>query len=156
MPAPGTHALRAIRETLIHAVSLDPAIRDDDLRVLVQALLHMGDDLRATLEWSSWDIGQGDLREAMRRLRDCGLIRVHEETDADQVRGWTVWIAPEFLELRRRRGLLGSVQERPPSWAGCSASWSTKPGPSRRRCAPSCTPGIWSGSCAPSRALGRR
>ena len=83
MPAPGTPALRAIRETLIHAVSLDPAIRDDDLRVLVQALLHMGDDLR----------------EAMRRLRDCGLIRVHEETDADQVRGWTVWIAPEFLEL---------------------------------------------------------
>ena len=102
MPAPGTPALRAIRETLIHAVSLDPAIRDDDLRVLVQALLHMGDDLRATLEWSSWDIGQGDLREAMRRLRDCGLIRVHEETDADQIRGWTVWIAPEFLELDER------------------------------------------------------
>jgi hypothetical protein len=99
MPAPGAPALRAIRETLIHAVSLDPAIRDDDLRVLVQALLHMGDDLRATLEWSSWDIGQGDLREAMRRLRDCGLIRVHEETDDDQVRGWTVWVAPEFLEL---------------------------------------------------------
>jgi hypothetical protein len=99
MPAPGAPALRAIRETLIHAVSLDPAIRDDDLRVLVQALLHMGDDLRATLEWSSWDIGQGDLREAMRRLRDSGLIRVHEETHADQVHGWTVWVAPEFLEL---------------------------------------------------------
>ena len=99
MPDPGPTALRAIRETLIHAVSLDPALRDDDLRVLVQALLHMGDDLRATLESSSWDIGQGDLREAMRRLRDCGLIRVHEETDADQIRGWTVWVAPEFLEL---------------------------------------------------------
>jgi hypothetical protein len=88
-----------MRETLIQAVSLEPALQDGDLRVLVQALLHMGDDLRATLEWSSWDIGQGDLREAMRRLRDCGLIRVHEELDADQVRGWTVWVAPEFLEL---------------------------------------------------------
>jgi hypothetical protein len=99
MPVPGTPALRAIRETLIHAVSLDPALRDGDLRVLVQALLHMGDDLRATLEWSAWDIGQGELREAMRRLRDSGLIRVHEETDAEQLHGWTVWIAPEFLEL---------------------------------------------------------
>jgi hypothetical protein len=88
-----------MRETLIQAVSLDPALHDGDLRVLVQALLHMGDDLRATLEWSSWDIGQGDLREAMRRLRDRGLIRVHEELDAGQVRGWTVWVAPEFLAL---------------------------------------------------------
>jgi hypothetical protein len=100
VPAPGPNALRAMRETLIHAVSLDdPALHDADLRVLVQALLHMGDDLRATLEWSSWDIGQGDLREAMRRLRDRGLIRVHEEIDEDRLRGWTVWIAPEFLEL---------------------------------------------------------
>jgi len=98
MPDPGPTALRAIRETLIHAVSLDPALRDDDLRVLVQALLHMGDDLRATLEWSAYDIGPGELREAMRRLRDQGLIRVHEETDTDQVRGWTVWMAPEFLD----------------------------------------------------------
>ena len=88
-----------MRETLIHAVSLEPALHDGDLRVLVQALLHMGDDLRATLEWSSWDIGQADLREAMRRLRDRGLMRVHEEIDADQVRGWTVWIAPEFLAM---------------------------------------------------------
>jgi hypothetical protein len=99
MPVPGLHALRAMRETLIHAVSLDPALPDGDLRVLVQALLHMGDDLRATIEWSSWDIGQGDLRESMRRLRDRGLIRVHEEADAGQVQGWTVWVAPEFLEL---------------------------------------------------------
>jgi hypothetical protein len=99
MPDPGQHALRAMRETLIQAVSLDPPLPDGDLRVLVQALLHMGDDLRASLEWSSWDIGQGDLREAMRRLRDRGLIRVHEELDADQVQGWTVWVAPEFLAL---------------------------------------------------------
>jgi hypothetical protein len=99
MPAPGQHALRAMRETLIHAVSLDPALPDPDLRVLVQALLHMGDDMRATIEWSSWDIGQGDLREAMRRLRDRGLIRVHEEEDTDGVQGWTVWISPEFLAL---------------------------------------------------------
>ena len=99
MPAPGPTALTAIRETLIHAVSLEPALHDADLRVLVQALLHMGDDLRATVEWSSWDIGEGDLRGAMRRLRDRGLIRVHEEVHADQVRGWTVWIAPEFLTL---------------------------------------------------------
>jgi hypothetical protein len=88
-----------MRETLIQAVSLHPALPDGDLRVLVQALLHMGDDLRATLEWSSWDIGQGDLREAMRRLRDRGLIRVHEELDTDEVQGWTVWVAPEFLAL---------------------------------------------------------
>jgi hypothetical protein len=99
MPAPGPTALTAIRDTLIHAVSLEPALDDADLRVLVQALLHMGDDLRATVEWSSWDIGEGDLRGAMRRLRDRGLIRVHEEVDADQVRGWTVWISPEFLAL---------------------------------------------------------
>jgi hypothetical protein len=99
MPTPGPTALSAIRETLIHAVSLDPALHDADLRVLVQALLHMGDDLRATLEWSAYDVGPGELREAMRRLRDRGLIRVHEEVDADQVRGWTVWIAPEFLTL---------------------------------------------------------
>lgn len=99
MPAPRPPALRAIRETLIHAVSLDPALPDGDLRVLVQALLHMDDDLRATLEWSAWDIGPGELREAMRRLRDRGLVRVHEELDADQVHGWTVWIAPEFLAL---------------------------------------------------------
>jgi hypothetical protein len=99
MPAPGQHALRAMRETLIHAVSLDPALHDADLRVLVQALLHMGDDLRATIEWSSWDIGPGDLREAMRRLRDRGLIRVHEEAGTDGVQGWTVWISPEFLAL---------------------------------------------------------
>ena len=88
-----------MRETLIQAVSLDPPLPDGDLRVLVQALLHMGDDLRASLEWSSWDIGQADLREAMRRLRDRGLIRVHEELDDDQVQGWTVWVAPEFLAL---------------------------------------------------------
>jgi hypothetical protein len=99
MPTPGPTALSAIRETLIHAVSLDPPLPDADLRVLVQALLHMGDDLRATLEWSSYDIGPAELREAMRRLRDRGLIRVHEEIDADQVRGWTVWVAPEFLAL---------------------------------------------------------
>jgi hypothetical protein len=90
-----------MRETLIHAVSLEPALHDGDLRVLVQALLHMGDDMRATVEWSSYDIGQGDLREAMRRLRDRGLVRVHEEADAD-VQGWTVWVAPEFLELDDR------------------------------------------------------
>ena len=99
MPEPGTTALQAMRETLIHAVSADPALHDADLRVLVQALLLMGDDLRATIEWSAWDIGQADLREAMLRLRDRGLIRVHEEVDADQVRGWTVWVAPEFLGL---------------------------------------------------------
>jgi hypothetical protein len=100
VPDPGPNALRALRETLIHAVSLDdPALHDGDLRVLVQALLHMGDDLRATVEWSSWDIGQGDLREAMRRLRDRGLIRVHEEADEGQVHGWTVWVAPDFVEL---------------------------------------------------------
>jgi hypothetical protein len=81
-------------------VSLDdPALHDADLRVLVQALLHMGDDLRATVEWSSWDIGQGDLREVMRRLRDRGLIRVHEEDDGEGLRGWTVWVAPEFVAL---------------------------------------------------------
>jgi hypothetical protein len=91
--------LTAIRETLIHAVSLEPALHDADLRVLVQALLHMGDDLRATVEWSAFDIGPGELREAMRRLRDRGLLRVHEEEDDDHVRGWTVWVAPEFLEL---------------------------------------------------------
>jgi hypothetical protein len=105
MPTPGPTALRAIRETLIHAVSLDPALHDADLRVLVQALLHMGDDLRATIEWSSYDIGPGDLRGAMRRLRDRGLIRVHEQVDADQVRGWTVWIAPEFLALEDENAL---------------------------------------------------
>ena len=99
MPTPGTTALRAIRETLIHAVSLDPALHDADLRVLVQALMHMGDDLRASVEWSAYDIGPGELREAMRRLRDRGLIRVHEELDGGQVHGWTVWIAPEFLAL---------------------------------------------------------
>ena len=99
MPIPGTTALQAMRETLIHAVSAEPALHDADLRVLVQALLLMGDDLRATIEFSAWDIGQGDLREAMRRLRDRGLIRVHEEIDADQVRGWTVWVAPEFQGL---------------------------------------------------------
>jgi hypothetical protein len=67
--------------------------------VLVQALLHMGDDMRASLEWSSWDIGQGDLRGSMRRLRDRGLIRVHEEAQDGQVQGWTVWVAPEFHAL---------------------------------------------------------
>jgi hypothetical protein len=102
MPGPDLTALRAVRETLIHAVSLEPALDDGDLRVLVQALLHMGDELRTTLEWSSWDIGEGDLRGAMRRLRDRGLIRVHEQVDADQVRGWTVWIAPDFLVLDER------------------------------------------------------
>jgi hypothetical protein len=99
MPTPGPSALRAIRETLIHAVSLEPALHDADLRVLVQALMHMGDDLRATVEWSAYDIGPAELREAMRRLRDRGLVRVHEEVDADQVRGWTVWVAPDFLAL---------------------------------------------------------
>jgi hypothetical protein len=99
MPAPGPPALRAMRETLIHAVSLDPALHDGDLRVLVQALLHMGDDMRASLEWSSWDIGQGDLRGSMRRLRDRGLIRVHEEAQDGHVQGWTVWVAPEFHAL---------------------------------------------------------
>ncbi len=98
MPVPGPPALRAMRETLIQAVSLQPALQDGDLRVLVQALLHMGDDLRATIESSSYDIGPGDLREAMRRLRDRGLIRVHEEADSD-VQGWTVWVAPEFSDL---------------------------------------------------------
>ena len=105
MPTPGPTALQAIRETLIHAVSLDPALHDADLRVLVQALLHMGDDLRATIEWSSYDVGPGDLRGAMHRLRDRGLIRVHEQVDADQVRGWTVWIAPEFLTLEDETAL---------------------------------------------------
>jgi hypothetical protein len=99
MPTPGPSALRAIRETLIHAVSLEPALHDADLRVLVQALMHMGDDLRATVEWSAYDVGPAELREAMRRLRDRGLVRVHEEVDADQVRGWTVWVAPDFLAL---------------------------------------------------------
>ena len=97
MPVPGTAALRTMRETLIRAVSLDPALHDADLRVLVQALLLMGDDLRATIESSAWDIGQADLREAMRRLRDRGLIRVREEVAAEDVHGWTVWVAPEFL-----------------------------------------------------------
>jgi len=98
MPDPGPAALRAIRETLIRAVSLDdPPLHDADLRVLVQALLHMGDDLRATVEWSAYDIGRADLREAMRRLRDRGLVRIHEEDD--EVGGWTVWVAPEFLGL---------------------------------------------------------
>src|SRR5919205_303707 len=99
MPDPDLQALRAIRHALIQAVSLEPALDDGDLRVLVQALLLMGDDLRATVEWSAFDIGPGELREAMRRLRDRRLIRVHEEVHADQVRGWTVWIAPEFLTL---------------------------------------------------------
>jgi hypothetical protein len=99
MPDPDLQALRTIRHALIQAVSLEPALDDGDLRVLVQALLLMGDDLRATVEWSAFDIGPGELREAMRRLRDRGLLRVHEEEDDDHVRGWTVWVAPEFLEL---------------------------------------------------------
>jgi hypothetical protein len=99
VPDPDLSTLQAMRETLIHAVSLDdPPVADGDLRVLVQALLHMGDDLRVTLEWSAWDLGPGELREAMRRLRDRGLVRVHEESD-DQVHGWTVWVAPLFQDL---------------------------------------------------------
>jgi hypothetical protein len=105
MPDPGLAALQTMRETLIHAVSLDdPALDDGDLRVLVQALLHMGDDLRATLEWSAWDVGPAELREAMRRLRDRGLVRVHEESDGDQVHGWTVWVAPGFQDLGDQDG----------------------------------------------------